>query len=192
MPRKLLRRWLPDHHKVREHPHLRRFGQRLTDPNLWHLNRRSAAAATAVGLFVAFIPVPAQMLIAASLAIACRVNLPISVALVWVTNPITMPPVLYVTYRLGCRLLGIDPGSPHFDLSLDTLAGLLHIWEPLLLGSLVAGTVLAVLGYWIVRGLWSLHVRHHWSRVRRMRVRPAAPVPAATPDPSAPRAQDHA
>ena len=48
MPRRIIKRYLPDHGKLREHPHLRRFGARLQDGNLWHLNRRSVSGAVAV------------------------------------------------------------------------------------------------------------------------------------------------
>ena len=78
MAKKLIRRYLPDAHKIRDHKHLRLFGTLLHDPNLWHLNRRSVAGAFAVGLFMAFVPMPFQMIPAAALAILLRVNLPIS------------------------------------------------------------------------------------------------------------------
>ena len=79
MPKRLLRKLLPDHRRIREHPHLSRFGARLHDPNLWHLNRRSVAGGTALGLFTSMIPFPGQMIIAAALAIWVRVNLPLFV-----------------------------------------------------------------------------------------------------------------
>ena len=68
MPRKLIKGLLPDSATLRRHPHLARFGARLHDPNLWHLNRRAISGAVAVGLFCALLPLPGQMLIAALLA----------------------------------------------------------------------------------------------------------------------------
>ena len=63
MPRHIIRKYLPDSVKVRTHPHLKRFGERLHDPNLWHLNRRSFSGGVAIGLFCALLPVPGQMII---------------------------------------------------------------------------------------------------------------------------------
>ncbi|MGB1541119.1 MAG: DUF2062 domain-containing protein, partial [Cycloclasticus sp.] len=77
---------------------LKVFGPLIHNQNVWHLNRRSFAGAISVGLFIAFIPLPAQMLIAAAAAIALHVNLPVAVATVWVSNPITMPPLFYAAY----------------------------------------------------------------------------------------------
>jgi hypothetical protein len=95
MPRRLLRRYLPDHRRIREHRHLQFFGDRLHDPNLWHLNRRSVAGAMGVGVFVALLPTLGQMAVAAAAAIWLRVNLPLAVAMVWITNPLTMPPIFF-------------------------------------------------------------------------------------------------
>ena len=105
MPKKFLQRLMPDHRTIREHRHLRFLGTLLHDPNLWHLNRRSASGAFAVGLFVAWVPVPFQMLLGAIGAILFRVNLPLSAALVWVSNPLTMPPLFYFAYLVGGWLL---------------------------------------------------------------------------------------
>ena len=109
MPRRLFKRYMPDPQMIRDHKSLRFLGTLLHDPNLWHLNRHSVARAMAAGLFAAFIPAPMQMLIAASLAIPIRANLPISVGLVWLTNPLTMPPIFYCTYKMGSWLLGVPP-----------------------------------------------------------------------------------
>lgn len=173
MPKKLIRRYMPDHHTIREHRHLRFFGTLLHDPNLWHLNRRSASGAFAVGLFTAFVPVPFQMLLAAAGAIAFRVNLPLSVALVWLTNPLTMAPMFYSTYRLGAWLLGLPSRGEgfHFELSYEWLVTELGaIWEPFLLGCFAAGTVSAVIGYLGIRGLWRLHLVKHYKARKQSRL----------------------
>ena len=169
MPKKLIKCITPDHGKVREHPHLQVFGALLHDANLWHLNRRSASGAFAVGLFMAFMPVPFQMALAAGAAILFRVNLPISVVLVWVTNPITIPPIFYFSYLVGAWILGTPPISFDIDLSVDcVLRELGEIWHPLLFGCLVCGTLAAAIGYGAIRTLWRWHiVKHH--RMRRNR-----------------------
>lgn len=173
MPRRIIKRFLPDHGTLREHPHLQRFGARLHDGNLWHLNRRSVSGAVAVGVFWAFVPMPFQMVAAAACAIWLRVNLPISVALVWITNPLTMPPVWYATYRLGAWLLGLPRQNIPFELTVPNLVSRLQdIWQPLYLGSLVAGAVLSLLGFVLVRLAWRMYVvQQRRADLRRYRLR---------------------
>lgn len=144
---------------------MRIFGRLIQNSNLWHLNRRSASGAFAVGLFVAFMPLPAHMLIAASLAILLRVNLPISVALVWLTNPVTMGPVMYASYRMGNVLLQHPPQPFHFEWTLEWLqASFTTILPPVLVGSVFFGTISAVLGYITVRTLWRSSIRKAWHK----------------------------
>ncbi len=171
MPKKFIKRLMPDHRTIREHKHLRFLGTLLHDPNLWHLNRRSASGAFAVGLFMAWVPVPFQMLLGAIGAILFRVNLPLSVALVWVTNPLTMPPMFYFAYLVGTWIVGVPDGGHaiEFELSYEWLATeLTLIWQPFLLGCFVMGVLSSVGGYMGVRGLWRLHlVRHYQQRKAR-------------------------
>lgn len=168
MPRHLIRRWFPDYHKVREHRSLQFFGTLLHDPNLWHLNRRSVAGAFAVGLFMAFVPVPFQMVFAAALAILFRVNLPIAVALVWVTNPVTMPPVFYFAYKVGQWVLDTPHVPMHFELSWEWLrTDMLRIWRPFLLGCFILASGSALLGYVGMRLFWRIHVIRRLERKRR-------------------------
>lgn len=165
MPRKLIKRYLPDHKKIREHKHLKIFGNLIHDPNLWHLNRRSVAGAMSVGLFAAFIPVPFQMVIAAALAIPARVNLPISVVLVWVTNPVTMPPLFYFAYKVGTWILSVPVKPFHFQLSFEWLGEELGtVWRPFLLGCFILAVISAAAGNLFIRGLWRLHILRYIRR----------------------------
>ncbi len=109
MPRSSLRRYLPDPQKLREHRALKPLGKWLQNPEIWHFHRRSVAGAAFIGLFVSFLPVPMHMLIAAAIAIALRCNLPLSVGLVWVNNPLTMGPLFFFAYKLGAWLLDTPP-----------------------------------------------------------------------------------
>ncbi|MFN2309818.1 MAG: DUF2062 domain-containing protein [Gammaproteobacteria bacterium] len=159
MPRRIIKRYLPDYGKFREHPQLRRFGTRLQDANLWHLNRRSVSGGVAVGLFCAMLALPMQMLIAGALAIWLRVNLPIAVVLVWISNPLTMGPIWYAGYRTGAWLLDLPPRNVGFEAAWDDLlVTMLSVWKPLLLGSLLLGALSALLGFLLVRLGWRLYV----------------------------------
>lgn len=170
MPRKLLKRYLPTPESIRSRPSLQWLGSWLHDPNIWHLTRSSVSKAFFIGLFVAFMPIPAQMAVAALVAVLARANLPLSVALVWITNPVTMPPIFYLAYRLGALLLGVPHGAFHFELSLEWLGGgLLAIWQPFLLGCLVLGLFAGLLGATLIRVIWRLQVIHRW-RKRRLRI----------------------
>lgn len=172
MAKKLIRRFMPDIHIIRTHKHLQFFGKLLHDPNLWHLNRHSVSGAVAAGLFMAFAPMPFQMLPAAALAIFYRVNLPISVALVWTTNPITMPPIFYFCYKVGTWILSRPEKHFVFELSwrwLGTELG--RIWQPFLLGCFIVASVSAFLGYLSMRALWRWHVVRDWEQRKRKRAR---------------------
>jgi uncharacterized protein (DUF2062 family) len=173
MPRAFLTRYLPDPKTLFARKELRIFGKLLEDPYLLHLNRRSVAGAVALGLFVAFIPIPGQMAVAGALAMLFRVNLVISAMMVWLTNPITMPPALYLCHRVGSWLLGQPPG-PAFNPSLEWLWGELGaIWKPLFVGSLAVGSVAALIGYVTVQLLWRLHVVRALKQRRQFRQRQA-------------------
>jgi len=165
VPKKLIRRFLPDHKKIRDHKHLQIFGRLIHDANLWHLNRYSVSTAFSVGLFCAFIPIPFQMVLAGAIAIFVRSNLPISVALVWVTNPVTMPAIFYFCYRLGALILNRPTQKFYFQLSLQWLIDQFHnIGAPFLLGCIVCGLVFSVFSNLIIRLLWRISIGLAWQQ----------------------------
>ena len=116
MPRKLIKKYLPDPESFRNNRCFDFLGDHFRDPGVWHLNRRSVSGAVAIGLFMCWVPFPFQMVIAAMLAVLFRVNVLISASLVWVTNPVTIPPMFYSAYLLGSRILGRQPQQSHIEL----------------------------------------------------------------------------
>lgn len=178
MPRQFLKRYTPKVHDLQRQRGLGMLGKRLLNPELWHINRQCVSAAFAVGLFVAWLPIPGQMLVAAGLAMLVRSNLPISVALVWISNPLTLPAMFLFAYRIGAWMLGEPPELLAFQISWEWLwMRLGQIWAPLLLGSLVSGLVSAFLGWAGMQLFWRWHVVQRWERrhnVRRLRAIVAA------------------
>lgn len=176
MLRKFLRKLSPNPEKLKQHKHLQFLGDTLHLPCLWHFNRHNVATAFAIGLFCMWIPVPFQSIIAALLAVFFRANLPLSVALVFITNPITMPPMLYVAYKLGTLILGNPASGFNFEASLHWLTnGLILIWKPFLLGLLLMAVLSSLLGYYGVQLLWRMHILQHLKerRARRLRAKTA-------------------
>jgi len=106
----------------------------LMNPAIWHLNRRSAAGGAAVGLFVSWLPLPLQMVVAAVLAVILRVHVPVAVVMVWFTNPLTVVP-----QQAGFAA-----------------------WPTLLTGCVFLAMVSAVLGYYAMLGCWRLSARVRW------------------------------
>jgi uncharacterized protein len=159
MPRKFIRKFMPHPRRITENKWIRKLGPRLQDPSIWHINRRSVSGAAALGLFCAFIPVPFQMLIAAIGAILFRVNILVSVPLVWLSNPVTMPPLFYFCYRVGLWILNSKDRGFEFELSFHWLGNeLLFIWQPFLLGCFIVGAISSFLGFAGVRLLWRYQI----------------------------------
>ena len=165
MPKKFIQRFSPKPETLKAHPHLKHFGEILQNPNLWHLNRRSAAGAVAIGLFCAWMPIPFQMLLASVLAMFFSVNLPVSVALVWISNPVTMPPLFYAAYRFGAFILDEPIQHFHFQLSFRWLAHTLETIAPsLLMGCVILGLFSALCGYLLLRLFWRFNIANKWHR----------------------------
>ncbi len=158
-----MRKWLRED-RIREHRALARLGHLLHRPGLWRYNRRALAKGLAIGLFVAFIPLPCQMLLAGLGAAWSNSNLPVSVAAVWLTNPLTIPPLFYLAFRVGASVLGYELHAPAewsvqgvFALAGDALG-------PFLAGCLITGVAAALAGYVGVELAWRVRVWRRWRR----------------------------
>ena len=163
--RNRLQNFLPEPKSYARARWFRLLGQsRLLQPDLWYLNRYNVARGLAVGLFVAMLPVPGQTIFAALIAVLLRANLPIAVVAVWFTNPLTVVPIFYVNYLTGQWIIELLMVHQPAELASSAL-----LWQPLALGSLITGALLATLAYFVVLVLWRAYVRLSWRNRRRMR-----------------------
>ncbi len=175
MPREWLKDKLPTHEQLHEHlgmdfseesepsRALLWLREKLADPMLWHLNRRSVAGAVALGLFIGWLPVPMQMLIAALLATVLRVHVPVSVVLVWFSNPITFPALLYAAWYVGSILLGTNMIESPLSMNVsELLRAAANAWPVILFGSVFCATLFGVIGFFATNALWRFVALRRW------------------------------
>ena len=109
--RDIFHRFLPSRQALYGNRFVNFLGHRLHHPGLWHINRRSAAWAVSIGLFIAFIPLPIHTPLAAICAVALRINLPILILACWATNPLTVVPFSVLAYHTGAWLMQAPPSA---------------------------------------------------------------------------------
>src|SRR5689334_603228 len=182
MPRKLFRRFIPSHESIRDNRYIARLGPWLQHHNLWHLNRRSAAGGVAAGLFAGLIPGsnPIQFTVAALLAVAGRVNLPVAMLVTLYTNPFTVVPLYYLAFKIGVLVLqesgDVLPSIP-FGMEGKSfgqwVSELFHwlatVGKPIAVGLPLLALLLGVLGYIVMDWTWRLYVRCSWQNRRKRR-----------------------
>jgi uncharacterized protein (DUF2062 family) len=157
MPRAKLRKILPTHQKIKDQKILKIFGKLLYKKEIWSLSRRKVLGGVFIGVFIAFIPMPFQMLLVALLAIIFNVNLPITILLVWISNPLTMPFIYYFEYELGNIVLNVkDPIKFSFETMNENIS---EIALSLYVGTAIVSTVLAFLSVFILNILWVKEVK---------------------------------
>jgi hypothetical protein len=165
MPKNIFKRIGPGRDTIRQHQSLRSIAHLLQDDNLFHLNRHSVSRAFAIGLAVAMTPVYGHMLIAALLAVWVRANLALSIALVWISNPLTFPFVLYAEYWLGAQLLGVEEKINLSSIDYHEWKTLLFdVWKPILLGSGILSLITGLAGYYGIQLFWVLEVNRRWRK----------------------------
>src|SRR5271167_4807786 len=170
-----MRRWLkritPDRQTLESHWCLKHFAAVMLDRRCWTFNRSNVARSFALGLFIAFIPptplLPVHLVICALLGVYFRLNLPVLVATVFVSNPLTWLLQVAGSIWVGAKLMGLDlmpflHAISHGNLWQD----LGELWPPLLLGALVLGLIAAAAGYALAQGVWRARVIYHLRRRR--------------------------
>ena len=153
---------------------------RMLDSDLVHWNRRTATRGAAVGLFWAFTPIPFQMLPAALFCFLVGGNLPLAIIFVWLTNPITLPPILYIEYRIGQYVYSmfavVEQSIAEQSNIYSAFAGGLRY---VLMGSLVVSSMMMILGFCLMHLAFALSERRQ-KTTRRRPSRPQVPTEVAS------------
>ncbi|QSG66559.1 DUF2062 domain-containing protein [Acinetobacter baumannii] len=149
------------------------FGQKTLNPVLWYVNRKSITRAIFVGTFFGLLPIPFHSVFIVMAVLLFEVNLPISLMLAWLSNPLTLAPILYIGFWFGAHiyhvhminkkmLLGVlhqisrwitHFGHGHIDLSLAKI---------LISGLIVEAFVFATILYIVTEIFWRWMVIRNW------------------------------
>ena len=131
-------------------------------------NRKMISRGVVLGVFIAFIPMPMQMAAVLLFMPLFRFNVPIALAMCWLSNPITMPPMYYIEYQLGSFILGIKPQP--VELTLEWFSNNMdNIFIPLYFGTLIFSVVGSIAAYWIVNHFWKSSVQREKKKPRKHR-----------------------
>jgi len=123
------------------------------------INRRSVTRGVGIGLFWGFIPMPMQMAAVLATTPFIRFNVPIAISMVWLSNPVTMPPMYYMEYLTGNFLLGQE-GIHNVELTVEWFKNNLgDIFVPLYVGTAFYSIVVSGLIYLGLNWLWIHSVR---------------------------------
>lgn len=174
--RRWLKKWLPDRDTLHREKSLNRFSLWFHHhPYLWHLNRETVARGLASGLLVAFIPMPIQMLCAATLSFLFRANLPIAIVTTWISNPITFVPINYLIYKTGALITqsnGIEQMPKIAELQFhwhgvslivnDLMTWVGSLGQTYIIGLIAVSLGSAAIGYCLARLMWEMYIQIKW------------------------------
>jgi uncharacterized protein (DUF2062 family) len=129
-----------------------RLSQMLVRMRQLEGNPHYIAMGMAVGIFISITPIiPLQTLVAVTLAFLVRGSKSAAALGTWLSNPLTIPLVYYADYKLGCVVLNCQ--STVDTIAFDSFAEFmdlgLEVTSAMLVGSLVIGSVLGVVAYFV-------------------------------------------
>lgn len=179
MPRRLFKKLNRKRHHLHGSWFMKPFAFVFADSAFWSLNRRNVTRAVALGFFIAFMPpVFPHTIIAVALAVLLRLNVPVTLTAIFINNPITIVPMYYAAYRVGCWALGVVAldALPEMTAQSWRLALQGHAFlKPLLLGCVMLGTLAATTAFVVIGSLWHLSLVNRYHRRKQARLSRKAP-----------------
>jgi len=189
MARRFFKKFIPHRDSVSEDKWMGRFFSHLLHRHeLWQLNRKSVARAAAIGAFWAVIPLPVQSIPSVACAVWARANVALAFAMVWLSNPLTLIPHWWLIYEIGRVVLRRPRIEIRYEMGwlwekLTNWHTFVEIGVPMLVGSVILGTLLAAIAYVLANVAWRWYVILRWrARVRKHKTDAPAGLDA-TPSP---------
>ena len=126
-------------------------------PEYLSTNRKMVSRAVLLGIFIAFIPMPFQMVAVLAFMPFFRFNVPIGLAMCWLSNPFTMPPMYYMEYLTGSFILGSEVAP--VEMTLEWFSeNIDKIFLQLYVGTAFYSVFGSLLAYWAVNHFWKSSV----------------------------------
>lgn len=164
------------HRRMRHRPWWRKLTKPLFDRHLWKPCRDSVASGATIGSFFAVMPMPAQSLAAALVAMRCKGNVPFAVGFCFLSNPFTNVPIWSAQLWLGNFIQHHVPVPMPAILSKmeATLPGLGPVNAGgFIVGSVASGCLLAAVVFGLARCFALLLPLHLPAKIRFPKVPPA-------------------
>ena len=138
----------------------------------FNINRKMITRGVFIGLFWGFIPMPFQMVAVVAMTPFIRFNVPIAIAMVWLSNPFTMPFMYYMEYLTGNFMLGYE-GVKDIELTLEWFSNNMQdIFVPLYVGTAFYSLIVSGLIYFGLNWLWIHSVNSEQSDKKKKRKKP--------------------
>jgi len=148
-------KYIPNQERIKNTVLYKIIGERLFRHELWKPTRKTVAGGVALGVFIALTPtVGAQMLISGIAAYFLGVNIPVAVTCAWITNPITIPIIYPLQYKLGLWLFG-SPDTSELAYYGSKIKIFIKYAKPLWLGSLISAALFSSISYAISILWWN-------------------------------------
>lgn len=167
-------RFLKHPRKLKASPTMRWFARHFLDKRVWKPTQHTFAGGMAVGMFVTVQLLPIQMPTAAILAAVFRVNIPIAIALCWLSNPATLVPIGALENWIGTWLMQRfgDPTAAAATIieGHETLSRGIQFAKAMFLGGVFFGGALAPVSYVLSYVIWG--AVDHWNKFRKQPVLP--------------------
>jgi len=115
------------------------------------------------GIWISMLPIVGiQMIVVFFVSLLVRANLPLIVALQWISNPLTIGPIYFANYKIGMILINLmglkypknNLLSRNYDwseFSMKELLRLLDTFPPMFLGGSVLGIFMGVFAVFLYK-----------------------------------------
>ncbi|TDU68135.1 hypothetical protein EI77_03252 [Prosthecobacter fusiformis] len=158
--------------KLKTRPVMRWFARHFLDKRVWRPTQHTFAGGMAVGTFVTLQLLPIQMPSAVILAAVFRVNIPIAIAMCWVSNPVTMAALIPLEYNVGKWALAFLTEVPSTPFPTKFPEHVAEMWLALrehapvmLFGGVILGAVLVPVSYVLTYLIWG--AIDQWNKYRK-------------------------
>ena len=152
--------------KTTKHPKIKNFLKKTKIPNQYFAtNKKMISKGVLIGLVIAFIPMPMQMAFVLTIIPFTKFNVPIALAMCWLSNPLTMPLMYYIEYLTGAYIMGIE--TQNIKITIDWfMQNIDNIFIPLYIGTAFYSIFISTSIYMIINFLWNSSVKKERNKKR--------------------------